>query len=300
MCRIGWLLLLCTLACGVPTPPDVDQLSTRARDGDSAAVAQLLELLTVASPPAERTRLYRALLEVPRPAAGPILAACDSSDPVRREHALALAGNMRLQGTAEAALRTLGDSGFPRRYVAAWALGELGDPAHAPALVTALSQGDPLLAREAARALVKLGRSSAVAVLGALSSLEPIAAGYAVRVLGEVGEPRAAEALVAALERPELRADAVWALGNLGVPDAGPLLLPRLSDPDWRVRLELCRALGLLQFSAADPDLDRLRHGDPVAAVREWAARSLALLRGTPQTFLDARGEERVPGNLYR
>lgn len=294
------LLLAALLACGVPTPPDVAEVSARARDGDGAAVEQLLALLDANSPRAERSRLYLALLEVPKAAAGPILAACDAPDPVRREHALAVAGNLRLEGVAGAARRALADRSFPRRYVAAWALGELGDPGNASHLVASLSQGDELVAREAARALVKIGRSGAPAVLAELPSLEPFSAAYALRVLGEVGDPAAAAALSAALEDPGLRADAAWALGKLGAPGAGRELLPWLGDPDWHVRLEVGRALGLLEFFPADPELDRLRRADPVPAVREWAARSLALLRGTPQTFRDARGEERLPGSLYR
>lgn len=304
MTRLVLLLCIAVCACGVPARPSLDELAGRVQRGDPEAVELLLGHLGREGDPSERARVYGILLDVPAGATAPLVAALDAGDPVRREHALALAANLRLKGAADAALRALRDRTFTRRYVAAWTLGELGATSAAADLVEVLAQGEQLAAREAARALVKLGPETVPTLLAALPRQEPVAAGYAVRSLGELGDARAAPALLAILEQsqtpPELRADTAWALGRLGDPAAGEALLPWLGDPIWRVRLEVCRALGLLQVSAADPELDRLRRVDPVPAVREWAARSLALLRGAPQTFQDAKGEERAPDSLYR
>lgn len=304
MARLVLLLCIAAYACGVPARPSLDELAGRVQQGDAEAVELLLGHLGRGGDPSERARVYGILLKVPAGATAPLVEALDAADPVRREHALALAANLRLEGAADAALRALRDRTFARRYVAAWTLGELGATSAATDLVEVLAQGDQLAAREAARALVKLGPEAVPALLAALPRQEPVAAGYAVRSLGELGDARAAPALLTILEQPltppELRADTAWALGKLGNPAAGEALLPWLGDPAWRVRLEVCRALGLLQVAAADLELDRLRRADPVPAVREWAARSLALLRGAPQTFQDSRGEERAPDNLYR
>ena len=134
MIRFVCLLLLAALGCGVPAPPNMEELAGRAKQGDSEAVALLVERLGRGSDHGEGSRVYLILLQVPSTAVSPIAAAFDDQDPVRREYALALGANLRLAGTDAAALRALQDRGFPRRYVAAWALGELGAPTAASAM----------------------------------------------------------------------------------------------------------------------------------------------------------------------
>ncbi len=296
-----WVALLLLLAgCGVPAPPSVPDLQDRASRGEGAAAAALLGLLGREAAADTRAEAYRALLAAGAGHGKAVLEASRDRDPVRREHALALAANLKLAGAAAEALRALEDRSFPRRYVAAWALGELGDPAAVGRLVRALGQEEGETAKEAARSLVKLGKPAVPTLIAALPGLGGEGRGYALRTLGELQDARALEALVAALAEPGSRVEAAWALGKLGDPAAADALVPHLGDPEWRVRLEASRSLGLLEARQAEPALELLREQDPAPAVREWAARSLALLRGSPQTYPDARGEWVLPDELYR
>lgn len=285
----------------MPVPPSVSDLEARASAGDAAAADELLGLLRRETAPEARAEAYRALLRLgPKLGAGAILEACRSEDAVRREHALALAANLRLPGARAEAVRSLADLGFRRRYVAAWVLGELGDPSGVEPLVGALGGSDPETAKEAARSLVKLGRASVEPLLEALPALGEEGRGYALRTLGEIQDPRAVPAAVAALASTGGRVDGAWALGKLGAVEAAPALRDLLSDSEWRVRLEAARALGLLEDRASAEALARLRESDPETAVREWAARSLALLTGAVEKYRDARGEWVEPDSLYR
>lgn len=287
-------------ACGVPAPPDVPALAAKAGKGDSGAVEALVDLLGAKQNAETRAAAYAALLSAGPQTAPQVLAACRDADPTRREHALALAGSLKLPRGFEEAVSALGDHSFPRRYVAAWTLGELGDPRGVDPLLASIARDSGEAAREAARSLVKLGKPSAAPLRSALSTLAGEPKAYAIRILGELRDPDAVAPLTATLVDPALRADAAWALGTMGRPEAGPALEPLLADREWRVRLEACRSLGLLEVRAAERALDRLRESDPVPAVREWAARSLGLLRGKPQTFPNALGQRVEPENLYR
>jgi len=298
---VCWVALLVLLAgCGVPAPPSIPELQGRASRGVGAAAAELLELVGSKAPADIRAEAYRSLLAAGGEHAALIVKACRDRDPVRREHALALAANLKLAGAAAEALRALEDRSFPRRYVAAWALGELGDPTAVGPLVRALGQGQGETSKEAARSLVKLGKPAVPMLIEALPGLTGEGRGYALRTLGELQDLRALEALVAALADPGSRTEAAWALGKLGASAATDALLPLLDDPAWQVRLEASRSLGLLEARQAQEALAVLREQDPAPAVREWAARSLALLKGVPQTYPNARGEWVLPDELYR
>ncbi len=287
-------------ACGVPRTVTVAELAEAAKAGDGGAARELVGRMGSPWPEETRSEAYRAVLSLPDGVLeGAVRKACRSGDPVLREHALAVAGNRKWPWAYAEALRALEDGTFPRRYVGAWVLGELGKPEAAPALIRALGSGGET-AKEAARALVRLGRAVVPAVLEALETAPDRARGYLVRVLGDLRDPAAVPALVRALEDPAVRADAAWALGRAGVPAAAGALRPFLDDPDWRVRVETVRALGVLEDQGAVAAVDRLRTDDPVPAVREWAARSLAILTGTPVTYPDARGRWVLPDALYR
>ncbi len=277
-----------------------EELVRAARAGDSDAAGELVGRMGRPWNDETRSDAYKAVLSLPDDMVeAPVREACRSQDPVLREHALAAAGNRGWPWAFEEAVDALEDRSFPRRYVGAWVLGELGRPEAAPVLASVLAQGGDV-AREATRALVKLGAGAVPAIQEAFPRLSPAGRRQAVLALGDIRDPRAAPLLVKALSDPTIRAAAAWALGMLGDPARAADLLPLLSDPDWRVRMEAARALGVLEADRADAALDRLRRDDPVAAVREWAARSLALIRKTPQTFPDETGRERLPDNVYR
>ncbi len=295
-------------ACGVPKPPPtMDELSAGAKAGDQGAIGALIEKMGRAYPADVRSEAYIALLTA-KDADAKIIEAAKSSDAPMREHALALAANKKTPGAFEAAATALEDGmagNFPRAHSAAWALGELGDARAIPLLVKALgaeafkSSGPPLTLRESARALLRFGPKAVEPLLEAYPTLRGEAASIVTRVLGEFRDERVKPALESALEDPARRIDAVWALGTMGKIGEPVDLKPYLSDPEWRVRVEAARAVGLLSDDAALEKLDELRRGDPVIAVREWAARGTGLLTGVQTPFLNKDGEWEKPDSLY-
>jgi HEAT repeat protein len=304
--------LLCGLllsACELPKPPrTLEQLVEGTRTGEVAAAEELLTYLGSASATDDRAVAYRTLLEKGSLIAPRIIEACGGgSDQGLREHALALAANLKLEGTFAAAEGALADPAFARSHAAAWALGELGDTGAIPLLVNALaSTPSEVTAREAARALAKFGPDAIMPMVDGLDRMNPARRSYTLRNLGELRDFRGRPALVRALKDPATRADAVWALGTMGRikdPQSGEVevfdLAPYLEDEDWRVRVESSRAVGLLRDTKAQPLLDNLRRTDEVMAVREWAAIGLSLILGEPQAYLNAAGEWANPDSLY-
>jgi HEAT repeat protein len=310
----GFLLV----GCELPKPPrTIDELVAGTRADDAGAAEELLSFLGSRSTNDERALAYRTLLEKGKLIAPRIIEACTSSDSDAgsgsgydqglREHALALAANLKLEGTFEAASKALADPGFKRAHAAAWALGELGDPAAIGALVTALiSTPSEIAAREAARALARFGPKAIIPLVEGLAAMNTTRRGYALRNLGELRDVRGRPALIAALRKPATRADAVWALGTMGrvktaENDGNKIfdLTAYLQDDDWRVRVEASRSVGLLRDRSAVPQLDALRQTDGVMAVREWAARGLSLIKGEPQPYMNSAGEWVITDSLY-
>ena len=301
-CLVLAVALMATWGCGVPeAPPTVSELRERGLAGNPGAVEGLLALLGRESTTAIRSEAYLALLDCGDKAAAATLKAARDADPVRREHALALVGNLKPEGAFEAARDGLADENFPRKHAAAWALGELRDERAVPLLIAALARDElPITGREIVRALARFGPKTVEPLAHALPAIPDEPRSYAIRMLGELHDPRAQPALTQALSDPATRADAVWALGTLGRVGDPPDLTEYLSDGDWRVRVEASRAAGLLKTQRAVPVLDRMREQDTVVAVREWAARGLGLIEGHPMTYKRADGEWSVPDDLYR
>ena len=105
-----------------------------------------------------------------------------------------------------ALIQALGDSNSAVRAVAAWALGDLGDPRAVPALIQALGDSDRDVRRAAAEAL------------------------------GAIGDPQAVPALIKALGDSDraVRRAAAEALVKIGTPDV-PALIQALGDSDRAV-----------------------------------------------------------------
>ncbi|NOY45607.1 MAG: HEAT repeat domain-containing protein, partial [Deltaproteobacteria bacterium] len=151
----------------------VEELIQAARAGDADAAAELVGRMGRPWNDETRSDAYKAVLSLPDDLVEvPVREACRSQDPVFREHALAVAGNRGWPWAFGEAVAALEDRSFPRRYVGAWVLGELGRPEAAPVLAAALTQGGDV-AREATRALVKLGPGAVLAIQQAFSRLPP-------------------------------------------------------------------------------------------------------------------------------
>lgn len=294
-------LLIVGVGCGAPKPPETTAaLAQRVGQGDVEAAKELVVRLGSTFGYDERGLAYKALLEAGRKVGAPISVALKDSDPVRREHSLALAANLKLDGAYDAALAALEDTSFSRAHAAAWALGELGDERAIRPLAASLTRFGPgLAAREAMRALAKFGERSVPALLEAYGAMKPEVKAYAVRVLGELRDERAKPVLEAALNDPLLRADAVWAVGTFGRLGRQLDVSRYLSDPDLTVRVEAARTVGLLGVTSAKPTLDRMRSQDPLVVVREWAARGLGLLTGEVEKYRTKDGSFKEPDNIY-
>jgi len=305
MLRANFYLLIVTalllIGCsGNGPPPSLKALEERAASGDSAAYKGLLDFMVEDKSQAERSRAYIALLKAGRDAAPAIMAAAAEGDPSQREHAIALAANLKLEGSFEAAVNALNDPSFPRSHSAAWALGEIGDiKAIEPLADAVLSSKGELTAREAVRALARFGKSAVIPLAKNLEKMPPLRKGYTLRVLGELRDERGKPYIIKALDDPVTREDALWALGTMGRIGESINTLSYLDDKDWRVRVEAARAVGLLQEDDAKAKLDYLRAEDPVKAVREWSARAMALFEGNPVEYKTFSGEWKVPDSLY-
>ena len=154
-------------------------------------------------------------------------------------------------GKAVSALSaTLRDDHPEVRDRAAWALGELEEPAAVPALVRALGDGDARVRAKAAWAL------------------------------GEIEDPSAIPGLLTALKDTdtELRSKAAWALGEIEDARAVQGLVQALKDSHWEVRKMAAWALGEIEDISAIEPLQAARY-DANVEVRQAVVHALRELR---------------------
>ena len=295
------LLVSGLVACGAPKPPPtVAELTEEAAKGSEEAARELIVKLGEGASRDDRALAYKGLVENGAKFGQLITAALTDKDPARREHALALAANLRLPGTFEAAKEALADPSFTRPHAAAWALGELQDERAIPLLADAMVRFGPgFSAREAARAISRYGKKAAGPLVERYPRMDGEVKSYAIRILGEMRAPEGRPVIIAALKDPKYRADAVWAVGANGRIGEPVDLVPYLGDSDPRVRAEACRAAGVMVVRETAPTLDRMRAKDPDMVVREWAARGLGLLTDTPEKYLAKDGSWKEPDQLY-
>jgi hypothetical protein len=195
------------------------------------------------------------------------------------------------------------------RIVAARALGEIGDPASAQALVGSVSGPHAVPLRIVARSLARLGPGAAPVLVDAMTGQDPQARAVAAeilglggavtavgvlnshamhdpdedvrircaRALGRIGVPSALAVLgrcLAADEPAALRAVAARAIGDVGGPEAVRLLEPLLLDPQHRVASNAARAMSGLGPRAVERLEALAAAGGPGAG---YAAEALAM-----------------------
>jgi HEAT repeat protein len=194
----------------------------------------------------------------PRAVESLVIALKDSDWDVRRTAAWAL-GQISNPRAVEPLIATLGDKNENVRRRAAEALGKIGDPRAVEPLIAALNDKD-YDGREAfAGALGQIGDARAVKpLIAALRDKDvnvPIAAA---RALGEIGDSRAALPLVKTLRTSarfqtisgdvsSLCHSSAWALEKIGAPAIEPLIA-LLKDDNWRLREQVCKILGRLNW----------------------------------------------------
>lgn len=142
----------------------------------------------------------------------------------------------------------VGDRDPEVRLVVVRALGELGDPRAARALLAAGCGPRAVPLRMVARSLARLGPGAAPELVRALTTGPTQARAVSAEILGLVGETSAATSLATAAETDpslDVRIRSARSLGRIGVPSALPVL-QRCTAPDQpaALRAVACRAIG--------------------------------------------------------
>ncbi|MDO9080357.1 MAG: HEAT repeat domain-containing protein, partial [Desulfuromonadales bacterium] len=220
MRHISFLFLLLALSgCQQSNEPvDLQALAGKARGGDNAALSKLVELLAVDANNVN-DQVYGIVTELGAAAVPALLKKVNSADKSQREHVIAALGSLRAQEAIIPISQVLGDKSLGRRYVASWALGEIGEPAGIPALLQALKDDDSEVRKYATRALIKLNQSAVQPLITYLATAPPQGGAGAIRALGDIADPRA---LIPLLDQVEglNRQEVFLALGKLKDPRA--------------------------------------------------------------------------------
>jgi HEAT repeat protein len=292
-----FLAALLLAACGrVEKERPLDQVIAAAKAGDDAAVRDLVRRF--AHPDvAVAEKAWDAVVALGPAAHQPLIAALSSGNPTVAESAAGALGGQAVRSAVEPLIASL-KSWPTRRYVAAWALGEIGDPGAIPALIGALGDRDVEVRKYAARSLVKFGKKATPALLKALADPSDLTRRYAVRALGEIRDPESVPALLAMSGKVD-REVYLWALGRLGDRRGFETVAAAVTDPGRNIRLTAIQALNDLGDERAIPLLNAAL-ADPEWIVREWAARGLEGITGSRHTYRNQQGEDVYPYALYR
>jgi len=291
------LALLLVAGCGrLEKERPLDQVIGAAQKGDAAAIRDLVRRFAHPDPVVSE-KAWDAVVAL-GPAAEPaLIEGLSAADPTVAEFCAGALGGRNAKAAFDPLVKAL--QGWPRRrYVAAWALGEIGDPRAIPVLVTALGDPDVEVSKYAARSLIKFGKEATSALLKALGDPKDQTRRYAVRALGEIQDPASVDTLLAMNGKVD-RSVYLWALGRLGDRRGFETVVGAAADPDWSVRLAAIQALNDLGDERAVPILAAALD-DPEWMVREWAARGLESVTGKRHKYRNQHGEEVYPYSLYR
>jgi HEAT repeat protein len=229
----------------------------------------------------------------------------DNPSPRIRESAAYAAGVGERHEARGLLERRLADTATGPAAMAAWALGEMQDPASAPALQGAVHATSPRVRLAAAWALGQFEDAGyAKDVLPLLRDTDPIMRATAAEALGRMKSPRVGAALIGALadRNDAVRLAAVSALADMEERSAVTQLEALLiNDPNPEVRRECASALGDLSLARSLEPLARAL-GDADPEVQREAASAIedlddvtkapaALVRATTSPDLELRRE---------
>lgn len=298
------ILILCS--CKSEEIVSVEILKNRALGGDKAAIKSLINLYD-ADDIKTLSDSYKAILEVKVPAVSTLLTELKTATGTKREYIIASLGMIKTKDAVAPLIAILKGTGT-RRYVAAFALGQINDNRGARALIDALDDPDPEVKKYAAIALIKNpdGDKSAEAdkidIIGELikfiSRRDVSDKDYALSVIGELKDKRAVKAVIREVDGKS-KAQAIWALGKIKDERAVETVITKLKDTDWKIRVAAARSLGSIHsdkaISAIEVNLE-----DENVFVREWAARALEDITGEDYKYRRENGEYEIPTSLYR
>ena len=291
------LIALLLAGCGrVEKEQPIAEVIAAAKAGDAAATRDLIRRFAHPDPLVSE-KAWEAVVELGDAAEPALIEGLSAADPTVAEFCAGALGGRSAKAALDPLLKAL--KTWPvRRYVAAWALGEIGEPRAIPALVAALGDRDIEVAKYATRSLIKFGKEATDALLKALADPAEQTRHYAVRALGEIQDPRSADTLLALAGKVD-RAVHLWALGRLGDRRGFETVVAAVADPDRDVRLTAIQALNDLGDQRAVPVLTAAL-ADPEWMIREWAARGLESITGDRNRYRNQHGEEVYPYSLYR
>ena len=293
---IALLTLAQLVGCSRDSAVNLEDLAARAKTGDHRAIVKLVELL--AAPEGKvAERAYPAVVAAGAGAVPALLEQVGTPNRQQREYVIAALGTLKAAQAVAPIGRVLADRALERRYVAAWALGEIGGADGISSLIAALDDPNHEVRRYATRALIKINRPAVGPLVEYLQKASGEGAAGAIRALGDIADPAALDVLLAHAAGPQ-RAEAFLALGKLRDPRAAAVLIRGLDDADGQARMNAAMALGPLGGPRA---VAALRHTltDEVHVVREWSARSLEMITGQPVLYKNSKGEMVRPYNVY-
>jgi HEAT repeat protein len=269
----------------------------RAKSGDPDAIRALLPFFATE----DNERLVRFVSTLGGKAVPPLREALRSNDPATSETSAALLGELRAKEAVPDLVAYL-RSDQPRRYAAAWALGEIKDPSSIPVLVSSLSDANFGVVKASTRALINIGRKATPALVEALPSSSGRARKAILRSLEDIEDTRAEDAILSVLDSekdPVVQAAAARALAKCGTEKSYGPLQRWLEEGETGVKVESAWSLGILQAKPAEPALRKTLE-NPDVNVREWSARALENITGDRILYRDANGKMILPYNLYR
>lgn len=213
-----------------------------------------------------------------RPLRAPLERALSDRAPAVAAMAAWALGEIQDPASVEALSRSARSSDPRLRIAAVWALGEIEDPKSVADITAALRDTNPTLRAIAARALGNIGaRASAEPLAAALSDSEAEVRYSAAAAIGDLDDLHAAPAALvraASTEDPRLRITVAKALAEIADPATTPALAALVTDADTAVRLAAVEGLGEIATQATVPALTKaLRDTDP--RVRKAAAEGL-------------------------
>jgi HEAT repeat protein len=244
-------------------------LAVKLRGADRAALVDILHRRGTVRRARERTR---------------------SLTPVRRLRAVELLGALGIAECRPDLEARLRDRNADVRRAAVRALGRVGGPESAGALIALLDATTRRLPEHGVTlALTRCGPSAVPALTSALQDGGPRARRAAAQVLGWLGATTAVDTLCAALDDPcdDVQVEVITALGRIGVPSAASPIRARL-EPTYpgQVRTAAASALGRLDDATSVPALAAALLDDHQVA--RSAAAALAQLGQTGRQALTA------------
>lgn len=282
---------------GTPLSGEAQAAVEAARGGDPAAIRALLPFFATE----DNEKLVRFVSTLGTKAIPPLMEALDTPDAGIGETAAALLGELRAKEAVPKLVAFL-QSRRPRRYAAAWALGEIKDPSTLSVLIGALSDENAGVVKASTRALINIGKKATPGLVAALPGSSGPPRKAMLRALEDIEDIRAEDAILAVLEsetEPAIQAAAARALAKCGTAKSFAPLERWLERGEVGVKVECAWSLGILQAKPAEGALRKTMEHEDVN-VREWSARALENITGERVLYRDTHGKMILPYNLYR